>query len=758
LDGVDCVILDEFHERSLHADLALALLREVRATARPELRVAIMSATLDSAPASRFLGGAPVVEGEGRPYPVEVRHLAAPDRSPLPEAAARAVRECWDGSRGHVLVFLPGIGEIRRTARELEGFARSSGAVILPLHGALSLDEQVAALGPTAERKIVLSTNIAETSLTIEGVDLVIDCGFARVLRNDPRHGIDRLELSRVSKHSAEQRSGRAGRLGPGRALRLWTLAEHAALPDDEAPEVRRVDLASTVLELRAWGVTDPAAFQWFEAPEPAALERAEALLEALGATAGAGGALTAEGRLLLAIPAHPRLARLLLAARAGGALRDGALAAALIEERDILPLDAGSSGARGTHIPREAGPSDILLRIDLFEEAERSGFRRGPPGGPPLDLSAARAVARARDALLRSAREAFRETEGTSPLEGDASGEVREAALLRAILRAYPDRVARRRERGSRRGRMVGGRGVTLLAESVVEDSALFVAVEVDEPARSAGAPEARVRIASAVRREWIEDAFPEHIEERIETFFDAGAGKVRSTAAVRYRDLPLEEPREMRPPPADAARILEEAARPRAEEIFLGHEAARAWILRARSLAGWMPELGLPALGPPELQEAIAGACTGKTSLDDLSRSDLLGLLRGRLPHAVAAAVDRHAPETVQVPSGSRVRLLYEPGRPPVLAVRLQELFGLADTPAVAGGRVPVLLHLLGPNFRPVQITQDLRSFWNTTYAQVRKDLRARYPKHAWPEDPWTAAPRARPGRPPRRGPKKA
>lgn len=575
----------------------------------------------------------------------------------------------------------------------------------------------------------------------------MVDSGLARILRHDPRHGIDRLEVERISRHSADQRAGRAGRLGPGKAVRLWTRFEHDRLPEAETPEIRRVDLASTVLELRAWGVADPASFEWFEAPEPAALERAEELLIALGALSAKGGALTEAGQAMLAIPAHPRLARMLVAARAAGVLEEGAALAALLEERDLLPLSASGREPwqRGS---RESGPSDLLLRLDRLEEAERAGFRRERLAALGIDAAAARSAARTRDALLRSAREAL----GTEPKRrgggrsAGAKGE--EAAILRVLLAGYPDRVARRRAAGSPRGLMAGGRGVALSPKSVVQEAELFLALDLEEGSAGPAPAEARVHLASAVRREWIEEDFPEFIDEKTETWFDAKLEKARCTEAVCYRGLPLEEPRERRPDPAEAEKLLAGAARERAEGIFQADEEAWRWIRRARCLREWMPELGLPALEGAELGEILAVSCSGRIGLRELREAGLLDLLKGRLPFELVGAVERHAPEALQVPSGSRIRLAYEPGKPPVLAVRLQELFGLAETPRVAGGRVAVLLHLLGPNFRPVQVTQDLKSFWNNTYIQVRKDLRARYPRHAWPENPWTAPPQRKPG----------
>ncbi len=763
LDGVAAVVLDEFHERSIHADFALAALREVRAAVRPDLAVLVMSATMDPGPVAKFLGGAPVVEIAGRPFPVEIRYRAAAPTAGgregvaeqrVAEQAARALREAWHERSCHALVFLSGMAEIRRAARELESFAAERDAFVLPLHGSLSFEEQELALRPSERRKIVLSTNVAETSLTIDGVDLVIDGGQARVLRHDPRFGTDRLETTRISKHSADQRAGRAGRVRPGLVVRLWSQAEQNALREAEEPEIRRIDLASVVLELRAWGNNDPASFGWLEPPDPKALDRAEELLVLLGAVekgdASRRGPLTAAGKAMLGIPSHPRIARILVAAHEAGVLEEGAALGALIEEREILPVAFSRSADRPARAQKgPSGPSDLLLRLDVLEEAERRGLRRDRLADLGVDAAAARAVVQSRDALLGQARETLGpEPRGRSLLRNTQRGGGADAALLRALLAGYPDRVARCRAPGSPRALLVGGRGAVLAAESVVRDEEFFLAIELEDSAGGAK-PDGLVRIASAVRRSWLEEDFPQAIAESRQVFFDPEAEKVRATVAVTFLGLPLEEPREVRPAPEEAGPLLLEAARERAEEIFLSSEAARSWLLRVRSLRHWMPELNLPAFEAAELGEAIAGAHRGATSLADVRSGDLAGLLRARLEHKALAAVEKHAPSALRVPSGKVHPLVYEPGKPPVLAVRLQELFGLGETPRVAAGRVPVLLHLLGPNLRPVQITQDLRSFWDNTYEQVRKDLRARHPKHSWPENPWEAQPMAGPKR---------
>jgi len=736
LDGVAAVVLDEFHERSLQSDLALALLREIREGGREDLAIVVMSATLDPAPVAEYLGDAPVVEVEGRPFPVDIEYRATNPRDPIEDAVESAIRENWDRCEGHALVFLPGAREILRTSERVEAFAAARSVDVVPLHGRLRLEEQSAALAPSSRRKIILSTNVAETSLTIDGVDLVVDSGRARVLTSDPRHGIDRLETLAISKHSADQRAGRAGRLGPGRAIRLWSRAQHAALSERESSEISRVDLSALLLELKVWGVLDAREFAWFEPPPEASLERAERLLRSLGAVR-ADGSLSTLGQRLAKIPSHPRIARLLVEAAERGCAEDGALLGALLEERDIVRFrafdrrEAGASAAR-------AESSDLLLRRDLLRELEGRGANRSAAQQLDLDFGAVRAVRRVARELLRRAN-----LEGRSSRSGSSDED-----LLRSLLAAFADRVVRRRSVESERGRMVGGRGVSLARESVVRDAELFVALDVDN-ARRGERSEALVRLASRVERAWIEELFGERVAERAETFFDSESERVVAQVAVCFDDLPLEDPRRRPPDPVEAQSILESEVAKRAEEIVETNEDATSWLLRARFLAREMPGLELPAWTSEETAEALRPACAGRTKLDEVRRADIVGLLRGSLSYDLVQAIEKHAPERFEVPSGSQIRLVYEDGRPPVLAVRLQEIFGMNETPRVAGGKVPLLVHILGPNYRPVQVTQDLESFWDSTYFQVRKDLRGRYPKHAWPDDPRSAEPERRPRR---------
>ena len=736
LEGVGAVVLDEFHERSLHTDLALALLREVRETVRDDLILVVMSATMDAGPVARFLGDCPVLSVEGRAFPVEVAYRPT-TRPAAPQAIVAAVEEALAGpdDPGDILVFLPGAEEIRRAAVRLEPLARRDDLLVLPLHGALSAEDQQRPLRPSDRRKVILATNIAETSLTIDGVQTVIDSGLARFASVDPQRGLDRLELGRISRASATQRAGRAGRTGPGRCLRLWSEREQRGLAEADLPEVHRVDLGATVLALHAWGLSDAGRFTWFEPPPEEHLDAAERLLTMLGALDPRGGRLTPLGIQLLALPVHPRLGRLLIAASAEGFLHQGAALAALLSEKDIVPI--GESDGRSR--PSGRGASDLLGRLDLLGEAERERFAPRLRG-QGLDPGAARRVAKVRDELIRISRR----LPGAGAM---VPGEPDEELMLRWVLLAYPDRVARRRG-DEATGVMVGGRGVRVAPESVVRDSEFFVALDPREDRRG-GRLEARVRIASAVRPEWLEELFPEAIRRERSIRFDAERQRVVGVSTLWYRDLALREDRNAAVSADEASRTLAEALRDRATTLLQEDRAAATWLARLAFLRRAMPELEWPEFGPEALGELMREVCAGKRSLEEVRRVALVPGLKSRLTHAQNRILDEQAPESLTVPSGNRIRLSYEPDRPPVLAARLQELFGWIDTPRVAGGRVAVVLHLLGPNFRPVQITDDLRSFWATTYFQVRKDLRARYPKHAWPEDPLTAKPEAKGGR---------
>jgi ATP-dependent helicase HrpB len=732
LQGLAGVMLDEFHERSRHADLALAMLREIRATLREDLLLLVASATLDPAPVATFLadarGPAPVMNVPGRPFPVEVRHSDHADPRPLEARVASAVRIALsEGPRGDVLVFLPGAFEIRRARETVESMGTGGEPLdVRVLHGDLPGAAQDAALAPAPadHRRVILATNVAETSLTIEGVSTVVDSGFARTLRFDPRSGLDRLVLGRIPKASAEQRAGRAGRLGPGLALRLFSRHEEQGLRPFEEPELFRTDLASPLLDVLLWTARDPALFGWFERPPAASTALALRLLRRLGAVEEGSYDPTPRGRKMATLPVHPRLATLVLAGSERGLLREAATLAALVEERDVLAGSRAFGG--GTREVDHA--SDLLLRLELLEDAERAGLSRARLAALGLDPGAALAVLRLRDLLLR------RFPPARSPTRAS------EADLLRLVLAAYPDRIARRRRPGAAEAILAGGTPLVFDSRCTVRSAEL---VAVIETSAAPSGPD-RIRLASAVEREWLDGLPGERVRTETVRSWDTASERVVAQQRVAYDNLVLEEKEIPAPLDQETARLLLEAASAdlsRALEQGPGVERLRA---RAAFLRRAMPELDLPPLDDEALLELLPGLAAGRRRFAQLRETPLEPLLKARLGSRALRLLDEHAPDSVPVPTGRDLPLRYDAGGPPVLAVKLQELFGLAATPRVAGGRVGVLLHLLSPAGRPVQVTSDLASFWSTTYPAVRRELRGRYPKHPWPEDPRNAPPR--------------
>jgi len=731
LERVGAVLFDEFHERSVNVDLALAMVRKVQREIRPDLKLVVMSATLSPEAIAKYLGDAPIVESRGRQFPVEIRYQKHHSSAPAHESVADGVRELFAETTGDVLAFLPGVGEIRRAADELRGLAEREDAFLYSLYGDLPFAEQQQVLEPSPRRKIVLATNVAETSVTIPGVTAVVDSGLARTLRMDPALGLNRLEVVRIARAAADQRAGRAGRTGPGVCLRLWTEREQSAMRDHETPEILRVDLAGPVLELLCWGEPDVRGFPWFDPPPAASLDQALLLLERLGAVGPRG--ITEQGKQLARLPMHPRIARLLLEGAILGEPARAALAGALLAERDPFLRSPGPRGGA-----RQAGgwsDSDVLDRVAALEQFDNRGGRHTEAGS--LDSGAARFVLRARDEWLRLLENELRDVK-RSPDRNLDSDEV----LLRAIYAGFPDRLARRREAAGRRGVMIGGRGIKLHERSAVVDPELFVCVDLEETGHS----EALVRQASVVRREWLDES---RLKITIDVEFDPARQRVIARRRTRIEDLVLDEAITNVPKDYDASGILAQAATERLDLTTMVDEPARNYLARLESLRGWRPELELPDLGEDPLRSMLPQLAAGCLSFDDLKKAPVVGVLKNLLTSQQLAAVEREAPERVQVPSGSWITLRYEAGQPPVLAVRIQEVFGMAQTPRVGGGRVPVVMHLLAPNMRPQQVTQDLASFWKNTYAEVRKELKRRYPKHSWPEDPTQATPENRPRR---------
>lgn len=755
LESVSAILFDEFHERSLNVDLTLAMARRVQQTVRPDLKLIVMSATLSAEPVARYLGECPIITSEGRLHPVEIRYRSAMANQPMVDQVVTTVSELLPETPGDLLVFLPGVREIQQTSGRLSSLADREKISVLPLYGDLSPEQQDRVLTPSSQRKIVLATNVAETSITIEGITGVIDSGQVRQLQFDPGLGLDRLVLTKISQASADQRAGRAGRTRPGICVRLWLEREQRGLAAQTEPEIRRVDLAGPILELLCWGEHDVVAFPWFEPPRSASIDQALELLSTLGAIEG--GQPTALGRQMVGLPVHPRLARLLIEGDRYGVADRAAWLAAMLTERD--PFERTEAARRGSSLgPTHYSYSDVLDRVQALEEFVSQG--RAETNLGRLNIGAARFLQQAQQQLLRLVdiqstpsrpqrnAQAARSTKQAGQEEGDqpagqASRTVnRDAAVLRALLAAFPDRVARRREALGRKGLMVGGRGVRLADSSLVLQADLFLCIDTD-----AGQGEVLVRQASGIERDWL----PEHrVTVAIDVAFDPGQEKIIAQRRTRYFDLILDEALTTPPADCDVSQVLANAARAQLDRVFPADVPEVAgFITRIHCLQSWLPQSGLPPFEDADLLQLLPELSRGCRSFADLRRAPWLAALKGRLTYPQQQLLDREVPERITVPSGSQITVHYETGRPPVLAVRIQELFGLAETPRIAGGRIPVVLHLLGPNYRPQQITDDLKSFWNNTYPEVRKELRRRYPKHSWPEDPWTAVPERKPGR---------
>ena len=748
LEGVGCIILDEFHERSLHTDLALAWLAELQRTVRDDLIIVVMSATMDPIPVAAFLadaaGPAPVLDAPGRPFPVVTRYWQQLPEAWLDQRVAAAVHEALqDENAGDVLVFLPGVGEIRGALAALEG---NVDAEVLPLHGQLTPQEQDAALRLGTRRRVILSTNVAETSLTIPGVRTVIDSGQARVNRFNSDTGLDELMLEDISRASADQRAGRAGRTAPGRCWRMWSPISDQRRPAQTDPEIARVDLAPTALLLKNWQGPDPRRFPWFVAPEEDRLTAAEELLAMLGASEQPFGALTERGRKIARLPTHPRLARMLLDAADQGQPLVGCTLAALVGERDVR---LQSRGPRRDTPLADPSPVDALDRLDLLRTAEQRGFR-GDLRNSGIEPHAAREAARVRDDLFRS----FSKAAG---IKSSATESVSVENIIRLLLAAYPDRVGKRAASDSNRGMVVGGvaveidRSCGLATKSGTSRPELFLAYDVQGLSRRSNGNTTLVRQGAELDEALIESVFPGSLQRREQLTWNQQRQQVDAIIGWYYRDLCLRVARDGSAPNAEAvADFL--ATQLDGVRLVNEDEVAGGWLLRYRWLQQVCPDLSLTTISDDDIRAMVRELCHGCRSRAEVVAKPLLPWITGRLDFHQVQRIENMAPSHLTVPSGSSIRLDYTDAtveRAPVLAVRLQELFGLAETPRIADGRLPVLLHLLGPNYRPEQITSDLASFWKNTYPQVRKDLRSRYPKHSWPDDPLSAPAVAR-GRP--------
>jgi ATP-dependent helicase HrpB len=717
LSGVGLVVFDEFHERHLESDLGLALCLDLQGVLNAELRLLVMSATLEPAPVALLLGGAPVIACEGRQYPVETRYVGRPREGSLEAAVTAAVLSAARREEGSLLVFLPGAAEIRRVLAMLASAGLGSEWILAPLFGNLSKEEQDQAIvpAPAGRRKIVLATNIAETSLTIEGIRVVVDGGFMRTPCFDVRSGMARLVTVPVSKSAADQRRGRAGRTEPGVCYRLWTVEAHAALAKRNRPEILQTDLAGLVLELAVWGVAEAARLKWLDPPPEAACRQARALLKDLGALDGRGHA-TDHGRRMAALPLHPRLAHMVLAGRRHGLGADACLLAAVLSERDFVKFPAGEYD------------SDLGLRLDLMAGADAGRGMRA--GRCSVDRSARRRCLRVAETLLARL--------GLKPPPAPR----REAGRLLAW--AYPDRIGQRRPGASGRFLLANGRGAFFPAPEPLAAADYLVAAELDGERR-----EARIYLAAACDLPAILEDFKTVLQPHEKIEWDRRAQAVRVERSLKLGALTLKS---TPAPDADPLKIraaMIAGIRATGLDCLPWTSGLRCWQQRVLFLKRVMTEEEWPDISDPSLlaslERWLAPYIGGITRLAGLKGIDLADALRSRLAWPQRRRLDELAPTHLEVPSGARLRLDYS-GEVPVLAVRVQEMFGCTDTPRVAGGRQPVLVHLLSPAGWPVQVTQDLAGFWAGSYDQVKKELRGRYPGHHWPDDPLHAAPTRR------------
>lgn len=717
LDGVGMLVFDEFHERNLDADLGLALAVEVRRHLREDLRILVMSATLDGAPVARLLD-APIVTSIGRSFPVDIRYLERPPNDRIEASVAATIRRALAEEAGSLLVFLPGGAEIRRVGRLIAEAELGPEIIVAPLYGDLPQGAQDEAIrpAPPGKRKVVLATPIAETSLTIEGIRVVIDSGLTRVPRFEPRSGMTRLETVRISQASADQRRGRAGRLAPGLCYRLWRETEHAQLRPHKTPEILDTDLASLALDLARWGNGDPATLAWLDPPPAAAYAQARALLRELGAL-DADGRVTAHGRDMGMLGLHPRLAHMMLIGRARGRGRLAAAIAALLGERDILRAAPGHRDA------------DLRLRVEVLRER---GEARHLPSGLTLDRGGAERV-----------RQSARQFERQLRLRDEGQDDPREAGRILAL--AYPDRIAQRRPGNLGQFLLSNGRGAELPPTDPLAAEEFLAVADLDGERRVA-----RIFLAAPLTRADIGEDFADTIQRTRTIAWDEREEAVLARRQERLGAMVLKDEKLADPPAErvvaallDGIRKLGLAALPWTRDA----ENLRHRILFLRRLDDpdrW-PDLSDASL-LDTLEEWLAPFLGGITRRTQFNRLDLAAILRGRFDRERQQALNRLAPTHMTVPSGSHLPIDYGAGDVPVLAVRLQEMFGAAKTPSVAGGRVPLLLHLLSPAGRPLQVTRDLISFWSGSYPAIRGEMRGRYPKHSWPDNPLAAAPTAR------------
>jgi ATP-dependent RNA helicase HrpB len=727
LRGIQALIFDEFHERHLYGDITLARALDLQETRRPDLRIIVMSATLDVETLEKYLKPCAVLRSEGRMFPVRIDYLPrrlGSNAPPVWEQAAEAFARHAPANEGDVLVFMPGGYEIHRTIEAIRNKPQSKGYLLLPLHGELQPRDQDAAVARYDQRKVVVATNVAETSITIDGIRLVIDGGLARIPRYDPNRGINTLLIEKISRASADQRSGRAGRTAPGQCLRLWSEAEHGERQSQELPEIRRLDLSEVVLTLKASGVEDLRRFRWLEPPSENSLQHAEELLEDLGALEKSR--ISAIGKRMLAFPVHPRYARMLIAAQEYRCVYHACLIAALTQGRDLLLRNPGKEAESAREdVLGDKHTSDFWILMRAWRFAAANQFRLDVLRGMGIHAVTARQVGPLLEQFLRIARDEDLDVQ---------EGAVQPESLQKCILIGFSDRVARRADEGTLRCELVHGRRGTLARESVVRDSPLFVAAEVQELGGRQGEVNTVLSLATAIELDWLREIFPDDMRSEQRAAFDYTTRRVHCDDALMFRDLVVSA-RKIEPPPADAA------ARLLADEIVAGKlqlpkwdHTVEQWILRLNLLAQWCPDLQLPPIQDEDRRHILEQICFGASGYKDLKDREVKSSVMSWLSANQREMLDKYAPERVTLSNGRTPKVTYEAGGPPFISLRIQELFGVTQLPQIALGRVSLSVHVLAPSMRPVQVTQDLGNFWREHYPRIKSELQRKYPKHEW------------------------
>ena len=727
--GISAILFDEFHERHLYGDITLARVLQLQETARPDLKIVVMSATLDTTHLEKYLEPCVMLESAGRTYPVDIEYLEQGyqnDEHPVWELAASELERIAEHTDGDVLIFMPGAYEISRTIQAIQNSRVSNEFIALPLHGELPVATQDAALARYFQRKVVVSTNVAETSLTIDGVRVVIDSGLARIARFDPYRGINTLLVEKISRASSDQRAGRAGRTAPGRCIRLWTELEHLDRPAQELPEVKRLDLSEVILTLKASGVDDIAGFRWLEPPEPRSLERAHTLLKDLGALDESTAQITPLGRRMLAFPVHPRYARMLLEADKLGCVRAGAMVAALSQGRNVLRRSEGKQMDRDREdLFGEKEVSDFLILMRAFRYADQNDYNPQRCRRLGINAIAAREVGQTFEQFLKIAREEKLDLERS---------ETANEAIQRCVLAGFSDQVAMRADAGTLRCNLVHNRRGVLARESAVHHSALLVASDVREVQGKDGELTVLLNTATAIKQEWLQELYPDAMHKVAKVFYDTTLRRVMTRSQVMFRDLVLGFEVSDKVPLEEAAQILADEVQDGDCILTNWDNAVEQWIIRVNRLREWMPELEIPAIGEEELRSIIEQICHGATNYKEIKERPVWPVVKSWLSPIQQGLVDKFAPERIELPNGKKWKIIYDEKAAPAVSARIQELYGVEGSLAIASGRVPLVISVLAPNHRPIQVTQNLSTFWREAYPKIKQELQRKYPKHEW------------------------